>query len=148
MTIPKTVGGRTVVHTVVGGNRTTTGDTKATVFLTYPRYVLHGLLKTTTSRTPCERGGLLVSLLFGSPETSAAWLKEGPPWVGKNSESRVRWVLVVFFIPFHTTTVKLRGQAKSGHARILKMKNSAFLSMMCRSTSELSLWVWIEFFPN
>ena len=46
------------------GRSPAAGGTQATEPLSYPRYVLRGLLKTAVSRAPCARRDLLVSLLF------------------------------------------------------------------------------------
>ena len=64
---------------VEAGSTPEARDTKDPVPLTYPKYVLRGLLRMPVSRAPSARGGLQACLLF--PVASAlGWrAKRGPP---------------------------------------------------------------------
>ncbi len=108
-------------------------DTKDPSSVTYPRYVLRVRFKTSVSHTPC------VSVVCNNP--SSLWLyslsprlktERGPSDVGEKL-GRVRWVLVVSFIPFLTTARKLAGVRDSSCLPRRTPKHTLLSSCGCLS---------------
>jgi hypothetical protein len=80
-----------------------------------PRYVCRGLIKTPASGAPSARRASGIPPLYGCLRPRL----EGSVWALRGRQKmlpRARWVLLVSFNHFRTTTVKLPRQAKSGHA--------------------------------